>query len=379
MVWSPQRYKKEGKEKGFSDKFLTEAIGQSESVLLSDHELPSILSLRHLSERVGVSYDQLRGYVERKDPFVYERFSIRKRSGGRRFIKIPEPTLMRVQKWIHQFVLTKIPVHKASYAFKKGGSINECAARHCGAQWLIKIDIADFFDSISEIQVFRLFKEVGYQPLVAFELARICTIGANSDYSPRGTYTQWRVHKCNDEIVTYNQKILGYTPQGAPTSPLISNLVMRKSDVTILDLATHYELTYTRYSDDMTFSTPDRAFSRVKAREFINESYKVLSSQGYRPQYRKTKIIPPGNRKIVLGLNVDSDEPRLQKHFRDNIRQHLYYLNKFGPSAHAIKREFDSIWGLKCHLKGLIDYARMVEHDLGSKYLTDFETIDWPV
>lgn len=211
-----------------------------------------------------------------------------------------------------------------------------------------------------------------------FELARICTIGANSDYSPRKSYIQWRVHKWNDEIVTYNQKILGYTPQGAPTSPLISNLVMRKSDAAIEGLARGNRLVYTRYSDDMTFSTPDSDFSRVKAREFINAIYKVLSSQGYRPQYRKTKIIPPGNRKIVLGLNVDADEPRLQKHFRDNIRQHLYYLNKFGPSSHAVKRGFDSILELKCHLKGMLDYANMIEPAFASKCLKEFHSIEWP-
>ncbi len=378
MMWSPQRYKKDGQALGRPDKLLADAVEQSELVLYSSLELPSILSLKHLSERVGVPYTKLRGYVGRTEGLGYKRFSIRKRSGGRRFIKVPEPNLMRTQKWINQHILRKIPVHPASHAFKKRCSTKKCAARHCAAQWLIKIDISDFFDSISEIQVCRVFKKVGYQPLVAFELARLCTIAA-PDFSPRRFHHHWRVRKENETIWAYNQALLGYTPQGAPTSPLLSNIVMHKCDQQIAQLANDFGLTYTRYSDDMIFSTGEDTFRRCQARAFIYENYKILSAQGFRPQYRKTKIIPPGSRKIVLGLNVDGEEPRLQKHFKDNIRQHLYYLGKFGPSDHAIQRGFDSIWGLKCHLKGLLDYAKMIEPNFAEKYLSDFQKVEWPV
>ena len=80
---------------------------------------------------------------------------------------------MQVQRWIAAHILNPLPVHHCSFAFKPGSSIIKCAARHTGARWLVKMDIAGFFSSISEIQVYRVFLSLGYQPLVAFELARL--------------------------------------------------------------------------------------------------------------------------------------------------------------------------------------------------------------
>ena len=378
MMWSPQRYKSEGEKEGLPDSLLEDAIAQSEILLNSSYELPSILTLKHLAERTGVSQTQLRKFVGRRSEVAYERFSIRKRSGGRRFIKVPAPKLKQVQRWVHEHVLTPLPVHPASHAFKKGSSVRKCAAKHCGAQWLIKVDVADFFDSISEIQVYRVFRNLGYQPLIAFELARLCTI-ATHPQSPRKYYKNWRVHQPNKKISDYSQYLLGYVPQGAPTSPLLSNLVMYQCDIALAKLAEENGLTYTRYSDDLTFSTRNKGLGRAKCREIISKIYQMLSKEGFKPQFRKTKLISPGSKKIVLGLNVDGPEPRLQKEYKDRIKQHLYYLGKFTPGSHALARGFDSIWGLKCHLYGMIQYAKMIEPEYGVARMSEFSAVEWPV
>ena len=377
-MWSPQRYKDEGKKLGRTDALLEDAITQSEALINSEYGLPSVVSLNHLSKRTGVALPTIRSYVNRSNHNAYESFSISKRSGGRRFIRVPSPNLMQIQRWINEHILSRVPVHVASQAFKKGNSIHQCAARHCGAQWLIKVDVADFFESISEIQVCRVFKELGYQPLVAFELARLCTIRTGS-LSPRRSYNQWRVRSPNSEIADYRVKLLGYVPQGAPTSPLLSNLVMRDSDGEIARIASKYKLKYTRYSDDVALSMRSKDFDRRQAREVVNEVYKVLSRAGLKPQFRKTNIVPPGSKKIILGLNVNGQVPRLQKEYRDRIRQHLYYIQKLGPSSHAAKRGFDSIWGMKSHLRGMIDYANMIEPEYARVCMDKFEAVDWPV
>ena len=126
------------------------------------------------------------------------------------------------------------------------------------------------------------------------------------------------------------KKALGYLPQGAPTSPMLSNLVMRELDGIIQRLADAAGLTYTRYSDDLTFSTRSKEFSRFKARGFISEVGKALTVFGFQPQHRKTKVVPPGSRKLVLGLQVEGDVSRLTREFKDKLRQHLYYLEKHG-------------------------------------------------
>ncbi|MBE8232102.1 MAG: RNA-directed DNA polymerase [Endozoicomonadaceae bacterium] len=374
-MWSPQSYKKIGSEKGLSDELLETAITQSKAVFCN---IPSILSLRHLACRTGISYRKLRCFVERSSYVPYKKFSIKKRSGGRRFIHVPDPDLMHVQRWFNEYVFKLVPVHPSSYAFTTGSSIKKCAAEHCGAQWLIKLDITDFFESVSEIQVFRLFKGLGYQPLVSFEMARLCTV-LILDKSPRTHYSQWHVRKENKIIPQYNQKMLGYLPQGAASSPLISNLVMKECDEKLTNIANRYKLSYTRYSDDLSFSTRSKNFCRSKAKDVIFEVYEVLSKAGYRPQLRKTKIISPSSKKIILGLNVDGAEPLLQKEYKDKIRQHLYYIEKLGVAKHVEKRGFDSIWGFKSHLRGMIDYANMIEEDYAKKCLDRFSNIDWPV
>lgn len=377
-MWSPHLYKVNGLKAGRSEALLETAIDQSNKVINSPNSLPSILSLNHLAERTGVGYMHLRRFVNRSHVDTYQKFSIRKRSGGRRFIHVPTPELMKVQRWLNQHVLDNVPAHPASQAFKSGNSIQKCAARHCGAKWLIKLDIMDFFASISEIQVCRLFKELGYQPLVAFELGRLCT-APTAWMSPRMAYMQWHVWHYNRTIPEYDQQLLGYLPQGAATSPLISNLIMKHADEKLDLISKKYGLTYTRYSDDLNFSTRSKTFTREMATKVIFEVYKVLSEAGYRPQFRKSKIIPPGSKKIVLGLNVDSSFPMLQKEFKDRLRQHFYYLEKFGISEHVKNRGFDSIWGFKSHLKGLIDYANMIEPEYAKYCLQRFLLIDWPI
>ncbi|EPL3170453.1 reverse transcriptase family protein [Serratia marcescens] len=383
-MWSSQSYKNQGLANRLSVPLLDEAIAQSELLIYSEYTLPSILSLKHLAKRTSVEYEWLRSFVIRSalhgvENFeIYKKFSIRKRSGGRRFIHVPSPKLMHTQRWISEHILKGLPVHPASHAFRKGNSIKKCASRHCGAKWLIKIDIADFFSSVSEIQVYRIFRALKYQPLVAFELTRLCTVGT-SDLSPRTEFPQWRTNKFNEAIPLYHQTVLGYLPQGAPTSPFLANLVMKKCDSALNNLAKKNGLVYTRYSDDLSFSTGDKDFGRSRAKHFIFEAYKIISQSGFRPQFRKTTIVPPGGKKIILGLNVESEFPRLAKSIRDSIRQHLYFLEKVGPVQHALNRKFDSVWGLKSHVRGLIDYANMIEPDFAEVSLEKFQSIEWPV
>lgn len=309
-MWSPQLYIDKGLAEGHS-KCLLETASDQIDFVKEDYDLPGLLSLNHLAIRSNTPYLFLREVVARQRPDSYKKFSIKKRSGGRRFIHVPSPNLMTVQRWISQNILSNVKPHRSSYAFTPGGSIVKCAAKHSGAQWLIKMDIMGFFESISEIQVFRVFRGLGYQPLVAFELARIATVPVISVLSPRTRDAVWKVNKENEKIYCYNQPILGYLPQGAPTSPMVSNLALRKVDDEIFSLSKEFGLVYTRYSDDLTFSTRSKKFGRRKARDFISRVGRILAKNGFRPQHRKTTVLPPGSRKIVLGLQVNEGRPSL--------------------------------------------------------------------
>src|ERR1039457_3764142 len=265
-MWSSQQYVERGIELGLPEGLLECAVDQIERVIDPAPHPPAILSLKHLAKRAEVPYPSLRRFVARKEN-AYRHFPIRKRAGGVRILIIPEPDLMKVQRWLSKFVLSCVPVHSSSYAFYPGSSIVACAAKHCGAQWLIKLDVSGFFSSISELQVYRVFRSLHYQRLVAFELARLCTFApADSPRYLRANRLNW--HK--DGIQIYSHRGPGFLPQGEPTSPMLSNLVMRNLDSELADLGRLHGTHYTRYSDDMTFSTRSKTLTRPMARSLIN-------------------------------------------------------------------------------------------------------------
>ena len=373
-MWSAQHYVAVGKDLGCSKDLLDNAVEQIESVIDHPPHPPSLLTLRHLAIRAEVPRESLRRFVAR-DPEAYRSFAVRKRSGGARIIHVPEPQLLKVQRWLAKHLLSNIPVHQRSFAFAPQASIVKCAAKHCGAQWLIKLDVRGFFSSISELQIYRIFRSLNYQRLIAFELARLCTFApARSPRYKRGNWQNWKEYK----IEAYAHRGQGYLPQGAPTSPMLSNLAMKELDETLMRIGLKHGLYYTRYSDDMTFSTRNRAFSRNSAKDLIREVSRTIMAAGLCLNDGKTTIVPPGARKVVLGLLVDGTDPALPREFRSLLRQHLHYLEKFGPVAHAQARNFDTVLGMRRHIRGLIDFANMVDGSYASKLLNRFKKIAWP-
>ena len=373
-MWSPQHYREIGRQTGASTAAIDRAAAAIDAFIYKQPNLPVLLTLGHLAQRSGVSWFHLRQYVEGQRTTEYTYFHIRKRSGGHRLISVPRPRLMIVQRWIAAHILAELPVHRASFAFAPKSSIVRCAQQHCGASWLIKLDISGFFGSISEIQVYRVFLQAGYAPLVAFELARLCTHAPSG--SKRYGRAEWLAPTTWRQLIAYRQPIIGYLPQGAPTSPMLSNLVMRDIDKQIAELADTIGLTYTRYSDDITFSTTGE-FDRERAIKVVRKTTAILRRIGLHVNNKKTRIIPPGARKVVLGLLVDGTTPTLTRKFRDRLRQHLYYLEKLGPEAHCKARAFDTVTGLYRHVRGLIDYAKSVDEPFSDKMRAKFEAVAW--
>jgi RNA-directed DNA polymerase len=135
---------------------------------------------------------------------------------------------------------------------------------------------------------------------------------------------------------------------------------------------------YTRYSDDLAFSTKEeKSNSEIVA--FKKDVIRRLKRHGFDYNRQKTVIRGPGSRKIVLGMLVDSHRPRLPKEDKDAIRQHLFYLtsDKHGLAAHAKARKM-SISSLYHHLRGKIAWAMQIEPGLGNYYLQQFNLIKWP-
>ena len=341
-----------------------------------DRGLPAILTLNHLARLVEVEYRYLRQLVERqRNP--YRSFQHRKHRGGFRTIVVPEHGLMRTQKWLSTFILNRLTPHPASFAYQRGRSIVDCAKMHLRARWLIKIDVRQFFESITEIQAWRIFNENGYGRLISFEIARLVTREL-PDQSLRTRQSQW-IASTPDRysIRWYRRGRLGYLPQGAPTSPMLSNLAMHTFDDEAESIATDYGLSYTRYSDDLIFST-STDFSREKAVELVRRLYRLMNAHGLRPHQSKTVISPPGARKVVLGLLVDGDAVRLRREYRRMLECHSYFLAQRGPIEHAKIRGFDSVLGFRRYFEGMMNYANAIEPEFVRELQKTVLTIDWP-
>ena len=367
---SPHQYRNGGRAFGRSDALIHNALSQAH--LVERNLAPSILTLRHLAHRMDVDYKFLRRVITDVESEFYRDFRIRKRSGGQRQIVVPSPRLMAVQRWISREILSTQPVHKISHAYSKHSSIFECARRHVGAGWLIKLDIHDFFESISDRRVYGAFRAIGYQPLVAFELARICTrvwVKPPNEFDLSVAVP----NAARRGIVAYQRRYTGYLPQGAPTSPMLSNLVSRNLDADLSDLAMSEGMVVTRYSDDITLSAPSDGFSRDRAGPLVWRVREILLRHQFVLHEKKIVISPPGTRKIVLGLLVDGDRPRLTKAMRSRIADHVRGVDRFGLLAHQIERKFDALSGMVAHIRGLIRFAHDIDSDFAKPLSATFQ------
>ncbi|THC45867.1 reverse transcriptase family protein [Massilia sp. Mn16-1_5] len=372
MQWNPNLFRKEGNARGYDDLYLNALVSQGQRT--AARGLPVVFSLAHLANLSRTLYADLHGFVSRSGieypDFPYKNFPIAKRTGGKRWISIPVPQLMAVQQWINQNILNKVVPHPAAFAYVPKRRLIEHASLHCGADWIIKIDIKDFFSNISEKQVFNVFLGLGYPALLSFEMARICT-----RVTPLRKGARWKNSFKAHSISSYDSRFVGSLPQGAPTSPALSNLVCMKMDEELTEWAISKSVTYSRYADDLCFSFVNS--SRQSAYDLQREVTKILRKHGFSDNGKKTRIIPPGARKTLTGLNINAASPSIPKEVRDSIRLHLYFSEKNGISEHCEKRGFYSIIGFKHHLFGLISYVLSVDKSKGEKFRQQFNALPW--
>lgn len=314
-----------------------------------------VYTLGHLAQLTGAPGTYLRDVVGRRsDPYLD---IVRvKRDGRTRPISSPEPMLMDVQRWILHHVLCACTTDPSSYAYRRNRSIRECAEQHVGARWLVKLDIHDFFGTVGEQRVYPIFKDLGYPPLLSFELTRLCT-----RLLPRG-YPIYRDPRSRYGKAPYPENVPGSLPQGAPTSGALANAVMVKVDRALSVLAQNYDLAYTRYSDDLTFSAGP-GFSRPRAVSVVHRASAILRQHGFAAHRAKTRIIPPGARRVVLGLLVDDDRVRLLPEYKRRVEVHVRGVAKFGLVEHARHRRFDSVLSMINHVDGCLAFAASVDPD----------------
>lgn len=210
----------------------------------------------------------------------YKHFTIPKRSGAPRRISAPVASLKHVQRGLLDDVFSAHALHDNAHGFRDGRSIVSNARAHVGSEVLVNIDLEDFFPSITRPRVLGLVRALGYSDDVAWLIACLCT-----EPSPGSA----------------RERVL---PQGAPTSPILTNLLCRRLDARLTGLSEALGWRYTRYADDMSFSAPTHAEARHLGR-ILGESAKIVRQEGFSLNPKKTSIQRRGQHQEVTGLCVN--------------------------------------------------------------------------
>ena len=252
--------------------------------------------LKSIEKDLGFSAKTLYGLSNNVSRHYHDAY-IPKSDGTMRKLPVPDLILKKVQKSILDNILAYYPVSEYACAYTYGSSVQKNALPHVGKKKLLKLDIEGFFDHIlySTVKDIVFFKEKFSEP-IRILLAMLC----------------------------YHNDVL---PQGAPTSPAITNIIMRDLDEKVGDYCKNIGVSYTRYCDDMTFSGD---FDETPIIDFVKNE---LKAYGLFLKNRKTVVIPNTKRQLVTGVVVN-EKLNLTKEYKKKVRQEMYYIKKFGLDEH---------------------------------------------
>lgn len=259
-----------------------------------DH-LPETLTVHNLTNLFQITETNLYKLTNAPHHY-YHSFPIPKRSGGTRKIEAPTPLLKRIQLIILQHFLEPRPVSRFAKAYKKGSTLKDMARFHIDQPFILRIDLTDFFGSLQESAIFRLFRQLGYSEAVTVILTKLTTLR-------------------------------GALPQGAPTSPALSNLLMKEIDERIGRYCIENKIRYTRYADDLIFSGD---FSIKKLLATLFETLKPLH---LKVNSEKTRVMRKHTKQVVTGIVVNK-KLNVSRAYKRKLRQELYYVKKYGVERH---------------------------------------------
>lgn len=335
--------------------------------ILNEKNLPVIFSLHHLCLLAHINIKSVEQICKSDRQKNYKRFKIKKRRGGFRVIQSPEDSLKYLQKWILINILDKVSSHTNSKGFDKGACTKENAEIHLNKEAILKIDLLRFYDSINERRIYGIFKALGYHPNLAVYLAKICSVEPDNNF-----LKSFKKQEQTLRNITANRGE-GILPQGAPTSPKLSNLIVRRLDMRLSALAKKHNLAYSRYADDITFSGNEEVLVKIK-----RIVYKVVSKENLFVNHAKTKLLKRGSRFFVTGLSVNKESVTIPRKFKTNIEHHLFHCIKNGVQSHLNKSKVKNR-NFKDWLLGNIAYVFSVEKEIGQKYFDEFNKIQWPI
>lgn len=285
----------------------------------------------------------------------YYIFKIKKKSGGERTIMAPYDELKGILQCFNVVLQTLFTPHPNATGFVQGRSIATGARMHTNKNYVYNIDLKDFFHSFERKRVKWMFTQSpfnlsGEREPLAFLLASLCT------------------HPI--EIEGQTRIIL---PQGAPTSPTLTNILCYGLDKKLSGLAKRFGATYSRYADDITFSSNKSIF---KKEAFLSELQRIITSQGLTINEKKTRLQEKEYRQEVTGLIVN-EKVNTYRRYVKQLRMWLYYIETYGykKAETLFKKDYVKEKGVRSWvymenvLEGKLLYLKMVKGEQDPTYL----------
>lgn len=334
-------------------KEVSYGLGNTESDIesLTKYKLPVYKDMVHLAQSMEISLSEMRYLLYHRKVSKnthYHTFTIPKKSGGTRIISAPKSKLKKLQYWVLHNILEAIPLGEYAHGFIAGKSIQTNALPHVGKDIVINIDLQNFFPTITFRRIKGLFSKLGYSEQLATIFALICTETPCDKVQMDGV----------DYYVQNSERVL---PQGSPASPAISNLIAWRLDKKIQGLASKYGFTYTRYADDLTFSSSAKEEKNIARLLYFIE--KIIRSEGLTINTEKTSIMRKSRQQRVTGvvvnekLNIPRDDYRRFRALLHNIEVNGW---KDQHWRHSVN--------LPLSVKGYISFVKMINPDKGQKF-----------
>jgi retron-type reverse transcriptase len=318
--------------------------------------LPALSTPADVATALGVSVPRLRWlcyHSEAAGRVHYVFFEVPKRSGGMRLLSAPHDGLARAQQWVFDNILGKLPTEPPAHGFVAGRSTVTNAVPHLRQGVVVNLDLSDFFPTITFRRVRGLFQRIGYSPAVATVLALLCTEAPRRAVELDGRTL----------FVAVAERAL---PQGACTSPALSNQVTRRLDKRLTGMAAKHGWTYTRYADDLTFSSSRRAdvpmlLARVRH---------IVSEEGFVVNPDKGRVQRHSGRQTVTGVVVNQ-KPALPREEVRRLRAILHRARLHGLAA----QNRDNLPHFESWLRGKLAYLQMVDRPRGEKMLAALDAL----
>lgn len=318
--------------------------------------LPQLTSITDLASWLNVSLGELQWLANLKRPETiindklkhYHYHVIDKKRGGIRLIESPKPLLKEIQQKINTELLSALTVHDAAHGFRKGRNHITHATNHCGKKALILFDISNCFHSISWQSIYNNVNQLGYAKEITKYVTGLCTHHVHPNEAVIATLE-----------ASHRKLILKpHLPQGAPSSPTLSNSALHHLDKRLTGLAKTLNLTYSRYADDLAFSS-----NEIRDWRFLEHIVGAIClEEGLQLNHRKSRILKSQQRQKLTGLVVNKT-PNIDRRHYDNLKATLTNCVQYGlESQNREKHEF-----FYEHLTGAVNYVCQINPHRGAK------------